>query len=547
MRKVVIQIFLLIIAISLGITIFSVFNIHQDIYEGRYNRDFSEVNDYEHEWITEYSEILGGYDRVSFDVKSLGDFKSGTDISFYLVHQSLRAYVDNELVYSVSPSADNAFGKTIGCEWVSFPLYDSDWNKTVVLEFIPAYAPYKGKIPIIYTGNKWNIFQNRLKSNFGILLLAIFEIIVGIIFLGWTIYVHLKNVDAGSLGYLGCFSILIGIWKINDIDVSNFIFGYPYTLSLLSLIAISIVLIPFVLYIDSLIKSVNCNINLIPCIIFEIIFIVSLILQMSGIYDVRELLKIIHAEICFTIVIIVAEMIYDIKKNGISKELRFICICVIICCVGAIYDGVIYYIKNNSMNITSYGSIGFSIFILLLGIRTMWVNYQFVEKGKRAQMYQDMAYTDKLTGVYSRLAYNDYLSKVNSFLENVSIVVVDLNNLKFCNDSCGHEAGDRYIKECADILVRVFGDKGKCFRIGGDEFCIILEDMSYKECENAVQRIRSFEKIFNESGSESFKMQMACGFTHYDEETDYDVIDTVRRADKYMYINKVSLKNSDNS
>ena len=50
----------------------------------------------------------------------------------------------------------------------------------------------------------------------------------------------------------------------------------------------------------------------------------------------------------------------------------------------------------------------------------------------------------------------------------------DLNDLKKCNDTYGHDYGDQYIMMASEILKKLFALDGKCYRIGGDEFCALV-------------------------------------------------------------------------
>jgi diguanylate cyclase (GGDEF)-like protein len=87
------------------------------------------------------------------------------------------------------------------------------------------------------------------------------------------------------------------------------------------------------------------------------------------------------------------------------------------------------------------------------------------------------SYNDDMTGLYNRRAYDDTLSQLmnRDSLKNITIVVFDVNGLKMVNDTKGHAAGDELIKTAAKIINDNFGEYGKCFRTGGDEFVAILE------------------------------------------------------------------------
>jgi diguanylate cyclase (GGDEF)-like protein len=87
------------------------------------------------------------------------------------------------------------------------------------------------------------------------------------------------------------------------------------------------------------------------------------------------------------------------------------------------------------------------------------------------------SYNDEMTGLYNRRAYDDTLRRLmeRDSLDDLTIVVFDVNGLKRINDTIGHAAGDELIKTAAKMINKHFGEYGKCFRIGGDEFVAILD------------------------------------------------------------------------
>ena len=78
---------------------------------------------------------------------------------------------------------------------------------------------------------------------------------------------------------------------------------------------------------------------------------------------------------------------------------------------------------------------------------------------------------------------------VNRYHENLAIVSVDINGLKFINDTLGHYNGDLMIIEVAEIVSQIFGEIGLVARIGGDEFGVFIEDTTEKEIEVLLENM----------------------------------------------------------
>lgn len=89
---------------------------------------------------------------------------------------------------------------------------------------------------------------------------------------------------------------------------------------------------------------------------------------------------------------------------------------------------------------------------------------------------QDVATTDSLTGLENRLAFDALLDTINqddSKEDSWTMFLMDVNGLKYANDTFGHQAGDELIIAAAKAIKNTYGTNGNCFRIGGDEFAVI--------------------------------------------------------------------------
>ena len=158
----------------------------------------------------------------------------------------------------------------------------------------------------------------------------------------------------------------------------------------------------------------------------------------------------------------------------------------------------------------------------------------------------DIAYTDTLTGVKSRTAYDEEIRKLNNSIQmgfdQFGVVMFDINGLKSINDTYGHEAGNMYIINGCRLICNVF-KHSPVFRIGGDEFIVILigEDLlnSSKLLEIFYEKME--ERCKNGEKAED-RVTIAAGMAHYNEETDSEYQDVFKRADEAMYEKKKAMK-----
>ena len=152
-----------------------------------------------------------------------------------------------------------------------------------------------------------------------------------------------------------------------------------------------------------------------------------------------------------------------------------------------------------------------------------------------------IARSDALTGVYSKAAYDQFVSQLDAMNEEercYTIAVMDVNNLKLMNDTYGHEFGDKYLVDAASIIRGVFGKKN-VYRIGGDEFVAIVTNIE-DPCTVFQKGIDEFNasqlKNYNET------LDIAIGIASYDDTIDHSFSDVFRRADESMYHDKARRK-----
>ena len=165
----------------------------------------------------------------------------------------------------------------------------------------------------------------------------------------------------------------------------------------------------------------------------------------------------------------------------------------------------------------------------------------------KARALDELANKDALTSVRNKNAYDRFVSEMNKKIETqaakFALVMVDLNCLKRINDNYGHENGNEYIKKSCGVVCNVF-EHSPVFRVGGDEFIVILSGRDYEERKSLVQKITDLFKdsAGNESLEPWLRLSAAIGLAEYEPERDKCVDDVFRRADKIMYENKEAMK-----
>ena len=157
-------------------------------------------------------------------------------------------------------------------------------------------------------------------------------------------------------------------------------------------------------------------------------------------------------------------------------------------------------------------------------------------------MANEIARRDELTRTKNKTAYhemeNELQAQIKEGCGSFGIVVCDINGLKKINDTEGHRAGDDYIRTSCMLICRIF-HHSPVFRIGGDEFAVILRNRDYENREKLISRLR---RQVEENIRIGEGPVVASGLAEFQPDEDHSVEDVFNRADIRMYENKTRLK-----
>lgn len=160
-----------------------------------------------------------------------------------------------------------------------------------------------------------------------------------------------------------------------------------------------------------------------------------------------------------------------------------------------------------------------------------------------------LAHTDALTAVGNKGAYETGIREIQEKLNHpgeppkFAIAIFDCDDLKLINDRYGHDKGDLYLKNASEIICQVFKNS-PVYRIGGDEFAVILQGEDY---ENREELAKLFERKCEDTCMDGLndwwnQVRVSVGIAAYKPQDDAYAEDVARRADKLMYENKHNRK-----
>ncbi|MCR4655618.1 MAG: GGDEF domain-containing protein [Lachnospiraceae bacterium] len=146
---------------------------------------------------------------------------------------------------------------------------------------------------------------------------------------------------------------------------------------------------------------------------------------------------------------------------------------------------------------------------------------------------------DKLTGVYNRAGFaersDNILHQARMAGKDIFVLFADLDRLKYVNDTFGHDAGDSFISETAQILKKVFYKDELITRYGGDEFIVVSFGVDDKEAAKYAAEIDSLTKETDSSGRHPFPVSVSTGYIIGNAADENELESLIEEADKLMY------------
>lgn len=444
-------------------------------------------------------------------------------LAFYLVHHYAQVYVGDELVYSLTADKDSV-SKTVGCNWAMIPLSMGDDGKEIKIVVTPVYKSVSNRTVDFLVGSKYSIFSGQLKDDLSDIIISVLAIGFGIGFVAISLVSYFQKKSKNSLGYLGLFSLFIGIWKITDIRSAPLLFpGNPVLVSQISNAMLAVAVAPFVAFIHMQFEEKKYRFLDVFCIVSIFVTIGQILLQLTGKMDLRESISASHVMIAAAAVSVIFVVLAEWKEKGTNKKVRTTFVCFLLCVLGAVLDVILYYVNGTSYGIMSTIAI-FLLYIVMMG--TMAIT----ELNQRASI-------DFGTGLFNRSRCSELLQDESIVREEVCLMMFDLNRLKIVNDTLGHDVGDVMISRFADMLRQNMPAKAFLGRYGGDEFIAVLKKCDQEKAEKILEAIEGAIKKYNLTKPKA-KISCSAGYALSENHPGCTMLMLMQEADKNMYRHK---------
>ena len=173
---------------------------------------------------------------------------------------------------------------------------------------------------------------------------------------------------------------------------------------------------------------------------------------------------------------------------------------------------------------------------IMLFVFSIMMQYTVVSSNEDAYRIAQLTYlkeTDTKTRVFNKNKYVEMVTEYYPKIEEIAVLFWDLNNLKKINDKFGHAMGDMIIEKLSSVLSMHSSDRCRVYRIGGDEFLMVIDNPGQDESETMIQFVQ--EKLEADNAGNEIKVSSAVGFALGGGA---DILEIVKIADARMYENK---------
>lgn len=171
------------------------------------------------------------------------------------------------------------------------------------------------------------------------------------------------------------------------------------------------------------------------------------------------------------------------------------------------------------------------------------------EKVRLVEKLRVQSITDELTSLYNRRGFLNFFQKKLEYAQryNKGLVLffVDIDGMKWINDTLSHNHGDTALIETANILKSTFSYNDIISRIGGDEFGIISLDSNPEVVDRKIQKLMTNQDALNNTKKYDFKISISVGNSYFDSANPINIDELMSKADELMYKNKNRKKSSD--
>ena len=467
------------------------------------------------------------------------DISENDALFFNASYCSQKVYVDGEEIYHFADTPQLPFSNTFGSAYALVDLLPEYAGKTLTIQMTSPYDELSYDMTGIYFGDKGEFKFALLRNSmwrYAIFHLFSFIALTSLIF-GIYILLNKLLVNLGiSFVYFSVLVFSMGIWIFCDPSIMQFYTADSAIVQFLSLFSLLFIGSSYMGLCACFMPKQHRIFRALELIGYALVLFQIVLYLMNHFNSTFFILGVVVYAIAY-LAISTISFLRHYKEYDFSK---FLILGIFILFIGVCVTAVQFFQDPSGTRAVIAFTLSFAIYITCLFMIIAKESVKIIRNSVQSDMYEHMAFTDQLTNIPNRAAFDralDALEKKDTPSGEVILFICDLNYLKKTNDEMGHHMGDKLIQQAARCLVKTFQGHATVYRLGGDEFAIPLINPRGSVSEFLNRLDKNMREYNNVS---TLTLSIAIGYAKrpLPLTTDATEIDIFREADANMYESK---------
>lgn len=496
--------------------------------------------------------------RASIYTVIPADLEENIAFCFRAKHTYLTVFIDNSISYVTSYADNDFYTDSMGTSWIEIPIETWQRGKVLRIDYRLAYdEPNCGLSDVMYCRSEGFIL-NAINERLPSLFICIVYVVIGLIFIVIGIITSRLIQNDFSLFWLGALALSVATYCFLETQVLQVFVTNTQLIHLCVMFSMAMIPIPAIAYSSTFLEFKFKSLAFSFMVISFVSFIILTVFNVLDIADYHTSILVLQVLIISAMLIlgvgIVSYILKYVREHKKTNVYVAAMIVGLVCIIITGFIDIIRYWNHSGGNAATYLRIGFFGFLVCFSVASCERIVHAFHTSMHAKMISKLAYEDGLTGLKNRTSYQEKVAIIEADATPTGIVMMDLNNLKYVNDTFGHDDGDSLIITAASIIKKAFDSQYiTCYRIGGDEFVALIQDADNnavlidKQCCDCIDKLRELYCEFNASHDKAFDIIIAAGYNIYNSSNIMSFKDAADIADSLMYDNKRQLKSISNN
>ncbi|MDC7293520.1 GGDEF domain-containing protein [Butyrivibrio sp. DSM 10294] len=458
----------------------------------------------------------------------------------------VEVYIDEEKVYeSGREYYDSGLIVPKNYHFIHLKDTTSDHKLKIVLTVCDEDAFTQIEIP--YYGTMHGIMKEFMEIHRLPLFVGGFLVIYSWILFSLAVYLILTKRSTPSMFFSSAIAMLLGLYTFTYNDIFYLLGDKDYFYNIMEYMALYMIPLAISVLFYSTHPTVAPRRQLL-CLNLNTLFpIAILLINHLKVAPINHFMVPFQAVSTLEILIMLPPLLMGLNSEhkkklasdtytGVDADSYMMLGFIILIFFGLLEIGRYHYNRYVSTTVNAYTSINYLTLGMLYFVFCLFIYYFLHGIDSTNSKYvqeqlEGLAFTDTLTGLVNRAKCMQYFASVRV---PYAIVSIDLDRLKYVNDTYGHIAGDKMIKDFSELLVKAFPNAAVIGRVGGDEFLVSIENPDANICDDCINFLQELIDEYNQS-SQEFKLSASCGYAYSEEDRTGGFESIFILADSRMY------------